>query len=63
MITPSSLSALAPTAIPPQGTRVAAPAAARAQPAVPAQKPLQSLQPGSTPPRNTPRGSLLDLSV
>ena len=64
MISPSSLSAFASSIAPAgQASRVAAPASARASQAEQVQKPLQALPQGSAPPRNAPRGSLLDLSV
>ena len=65
MITPSSLAAFSPVQPAPRATPVAATSPARAPDTAP--KVLQSLPQGAsggTPPtRNTPRGSLLDLSV
>ena len=64
MISPSSLSAFTAAVAPSsQPTRVAVATSARASQPDQVQKPLQALPPGAAPPRNAPRGSLLDLSV
>jgi hypothetical protein len=65
MISPSTLAAFSPgvTSAPAgAATRVSAsPVREKAPDAT--QKALQSLAPGAAPARNTPRGSLLDVSV
>jgi hypothetical protein len=65
MISPSTLAAFSngiTSATAAAATRVSA-APVREKTPDAAQKALQSLAPGASPARNTPRGSLLDLSV